>query len=225
MKNPETIKILFNNLAKRYDFFNRVISLGMQTRVKKKSLKLLNIEDGSNVLDICTGTGDLVFFINKINPNLNITGIDFSEKMLEIARNKQKDYQNNMKFFLADGRELPFEDNTFDIVTIGFGLRNIENYERVISEIHRVLKPKGQILNLDFSCDKSFANSVFDFLTSILTSFTSKKNSFRYLISSKKEFLSSTDLINLFRRKGFIFLKRKYFAFEVISAEVFRNNK
>ena len=225
MKNPETIKILFNNLAKRYDFFNRVISLGMQTRVKKKSLKLLNIEDGSNVLDICTGTGDLAFFINKINPNLNITGIDFSEKMLEIARNKQKDYQNNMKFFLADGRELPFEDNTFDIVTIGFGLRNIENYERVISEIHRVLKPKGQILNLDFSCDKSFANSVFDFLTSILTSFTSKKNSFRYLISSKKEFLSSTDLINLFRRKGFIFLKRKYFAFEVISAEVFRNNK
>ncbi len=225
MKNPETIKILFNNLAKRYDFFNRVISLGMQTRVKKKSLKLLNIEDGSNVLDICTGTGDLAFFINKINPNLNITGIDFSEKMLEIARAKQKDYQNNMKFFLADGRELPFEDDTFDIVTIGFGLRNIENYERVISEIHRVLKPKGQILNLDFSCDKSFANSVFDLLTSILTSFTSKKNSFRYLISSKKEFLSSTDLINLFRRKGFIFLKRKYFAFEVISAEVFRNNK
>lgn len=225
MKNPETIKKLFNNLAKRYDFFNRVISLGMQTRVKKKSLKLLNIEDGSNVLDICTGTGDLAFFINKINPNLNITGIDFSEKMLEIARNKQKDYQNNMKFFLADGRELPFEDDTFDIVTIGFGLRNIENYERVISEIHRVLKPKGQILNLDFSCDKSFANSVFDLLTSILTSFTSKKNSFRYLISSKKEFLSSTDLINLFRRKGFIFLKRKYFAFEVISAEVFRNNK
>ena len=225
MKNPETIKILFNNLAKRYDFFNRVISLGMQTRVKKKSLKLLNIEDGSNVLDICTGTGDLAFFINKINPNLNITGIDFSEKMLEIARAKQKDYQNNMKFFLADGRELPFEDDTFDIVTIGFGLRNIENYERVISEIHRVLKPKGQILNLDFSCDKSFANSVFDLLTSILTSFTSKKNSFKYLISSKKEFLSSTDLINLFRRKGFIFLKRKYFAFEVISAEVFRNNK
>lgn len=225
MKNPETIKNLFNNLAKRYDFFNRVISLGMQTRVKKKSLKLLNIEDGSNVLDICTGTGDLAFFINKINPNLNITGIDFSEKMLEIARAKQKDYQNNMKFFLADGRELPFEDNTFDIVTIGFGLRNIENYERVISEIHRVLKPKGQILNLDFSCDKSFANSVFDLLTSLFTSFTSKKSSFKYLIESKKEFLSSTDLINLFRRKGFIFLKRKYFAFEVISAEVFRNNK
>ena len=225
MKNPETIKILFNNLAKRYDFFNRVISLGMQTRVKKKSLKLLNIEDGSNVLDICTGTGDLAFFINKINPNLNITGIDFSEKMLEIARNKQKDYQNNMKFFLADGRELPFEDDTFDIVTIGFGLRNIENYERVISEIHRVLKPKGQILNLDFSCDKSFANSVFDLLTSLFTSFTSKKSSFKDLIESKKEFLSSTDLINLFRRKGFIFLKRKYFAFEVISAEVFRNNK
>lgn len=225
MKNPETIKKMFNNLARKYDFFNRVISLGMQTKVKKKSLELLNISDGNNVLDICTGTGDLAFFINKINPNLNITGIDFSEKMLEIARNKQKDYQNNMKFFLADGRELPFEDDTFDIVTIGFGLRNIENYERVISEIHRVLKPKGQILNLDFSCDKSFANSVFDLLTSLFTSFTSKKSSFKYLIESKKEFLNSIDLINLFRRKGFIFLRRKYYAFEVISAEVFRNNK
>ena len=115
MKNPETIKILFNNLAKRYDFFNRVISLGMQTRVKKKSLKLLNIEDGSNVLDICTGTGDLAFFINKINPNLNITGIDFSEKMLEIARAKQKDYQNERmeQITIDDDSDIPYDMSIF----------------------------------------------------------------------------------------------------------------
>lgn len=225
MKNPEIIKNLFNNLANKYDFFNRVISLGMQTKVKKDSLKLLNVHNGDKVLDICTGTGDLIYFLDKLNPNLDLTGIDFSENMLEIARKKQKKSQNNIRFFIADGRELPFEDNTFDIVTIGFGLRNIENYERVISEIHRVLKPKGQTLNLDFSCDKSLANSIFDLITRIITSFTSKKNSFKYLIDSKKEFINSIDLINLFRRKNFIFLRRKYFAFDVISAEVFRNNK
>lgn len=225
MKNPEIIKKLFNNLATKYDFFNRVISLGMQTKVKKDSLKLLNVHNGNKVLDICTGTGDLIYFLDKINPNLDLTGVDFSEKMLEIARKKQKKSQNNIRFFIADGRELPFEDNTFDIVTIGFGLRNIENYERVITEIHRVLKPKGQVLNLDFSCDKSLANSIFDLITSIITSFTSKKNSFKYLIDSKKEFLNSIDLINLFRRKNFILLRRKYFAFDVISTEVFKNNK
>lgn len=225
MKNPEIIKNLFNNLANKYDFFNRVISLGMQTKVKKDSLKLLNVHNGNKVLDICTGTGDLIYFLNKLNPNLDLTGIDFSENMLEIARKKQKKSQNNIRFFIADGRELPFEDNTFDIATIGFGLRNIENYERVISEIHRVLKPKGQVLNLDFSCDKSLANSIFDLITRIITSFTSKKNSFKYLIDSKKEFINSIDLINLFRRKNFIFLRRKYFAFDVISAEVFKNNK
>lgn len=225
MKNPEIIKNLFNNLANKYDFFNKVISLGMQTKVKKDSLKLLNVHNGDKVLDICTGTGDLIYFLNKLNPNLDLTGIDFSENMLEIARKKQKKSQNNIRFFIADGRELPFEDNTFDIVTIGFGLRNIENYERVISEIHRVLKPKGQVLNLDFSCDKSLANSIFDLITRIITSFTSKKNSFKYLIDSKKGFINSIDLINLFRHKNFIFLRRKYFAFDVISAEVFKNNK
>lgn len=225
MKNPEIIKNLFNNLANKYDFFNRVISLGMQTKVKKDSLKLLNVHNGDKVLDICTGTGDLIYFLNKLNPNLDLTGIDFSEKMLEVARKKQKKSQTNIRFFIADGRELPFEDNTFDIVTIGFGLRNIENYERVMTEIHRVLKPKGQVLNLDFSCDKSLGNSIFDLITRIITSFTSKKNSFKYLIDSKKEFINSIDLINLFRRKNFIFLRRKYFAFDVISAEVFRNNK
>lgn len=223
MKNPEKIKSLFNDLATKYDFFNRVISLGMQTRVKKQSLKMLNIKNGDKVLDICTGTGDLVYFLDKINPNLDLTGVDFSENMLEIARKKQK--KENMRFLIADGRELPFEDNSFDIVTIGFGLRNIENYERVIDEIRRVLKPKGQFLNLDFSCDKTFSNSVFDLLTSLLTSFTSKKSSFKYLLESKDEFLNTLELINLCRRKGYIFLRRKYFAFDVIATEVFRNNK
>jgi len=224
MKNPEKIKLLFNNISKHYDFFNRVISLGMQTLVKKDCLKLLKISKGYKILDICTGTGDLAFYMNKIEPDTNITGIDFSEKMLEIA-NKRKGNNQNLRFLIADGRELPFEDNSFDIVTIGFGLRNIENYERVIDEIQRVLKPKGQFLNLDFSCDEGIGNSIFDLLTSLVTAFYDKKSSYKYLIDSKKTFLNTSELISLFRKKGYIFLTRKYYALNVVAAELFRNNK
>ncbi|MBR1908106.1 ubiquinone/menaquinone biosynthesis methyltransferase [bacterium] len=224
MKNPEDVKILFNKLAKNYDLYNRIISLGMQTRVKKDCLKLLNVSSGYKILDICTGTGDLAFYLNKINPDTDIIGIDFSEKMLETANKKKKD-RKNIQFLIADGREIPFEDNTFDIVTIGFGLRNIENYERVIDEIKRVLKPQGQVLNLDFSCDDGFFNSVFDMLTQISTAFTGKKSSYDYLIESKKNFLNTTELISLFRKKEYIFLRRKYYAFKVVAAEIFRNNK
>lgn len=224
MKSPENIKSMFDNISKYYDFFNRIISMGMQSRVKKACLKLLNIKKGYKILDICTGTGELAFFINKINPDTNIIGIDFSEKMLDIANKKNKNKQN-ITFLLADGRELPFENNTFDIVTIGFGLRNIENYERVIDEIKRVLKPNGQFLNIDFSCDKSFGNTVFDLITKLTTSFSSKKSAYKYLIDSKKTFLNTTDLISLFRQNEYIFIKRKYCAFKVIAAELFKNNK
>lgn len=224
MKNPEKIKLLFNNISKHYDFFNRVISLGMQTFVKRKAIKLLKISKNHKILDICTGTGDLAFYMNKIEPNTDITGIDFSEKMLEIA-NRKKGKKKNLRFLLADGRELPFEDNSFDIVTIGFGLRNIENYERVIDEIKRVLKPKGQFLNLDFSCDESFGNSMFDLITRLTTAFYDKKDSYKYLIDSKRTFLNTSDLISLFRKKEYIFLMRKYYMFKVVAAELFRNNK
>jgi len=224
MKNPENVKILFNNLAKNYDFFNHVISLGMQSRVKKNCLKLLKISNGFKILDICTGTGDLALYLNKINPNTNVVGIDFSDKMLQEA-NKKKKNNKNIQFLIADGRELPFEDNTFDVITIGFGLRNIENYERVIDEIKRVLKPQGQVLNIDFSCDDGFFNSVFDMLTRISTIFSSEKSAYDYLITSKKSFLNTSELISLFRRKEYIFLQRKYYAFKVIAVELFRNNK
>lgn len=226
MKSPEYVKTLFDDLSKYYDFFNRVISLGMQTSVKKNCLKLLKIEDNYKILDLCTGTGDLAFYMNKINKRANITGVDFSEKMLKIANGKNKKKRiNNIQFFIADCRELPFEDNTFDIVTIGFGLRNIENYERVADEIQRVLKSQGQFLNLDFSCDRGFGNSIFDLLTRLTTTLSGKKSSYEYLINSKQTFLNTTELISFFRQKGYIFLKRKYYSFKVVAAELFRNNK
>lgn len=221
MKNPEKIKKMFNDIAWKYDFLNEIISLGMQKKAKRESLKLLEIKNEDKILDICTGTGDLAYFMNKINPSSKIIGIDFSEKMLEIAKHKNKKNQN--QFILADCTDLPFEDNSFDIVTTGFGLRNVEDIEKAIFEIKRVLKTNGAFLHLDFSCVNGFFNRVFDLIIPILVKLAySNTLPYEYLVKSKEDFINVDNLIAKFEQNDFTFCVKKSFAFGVVTAESFR---
>ena len=139
-KNPEKIRKMFDEIAARYDFINGIISFGTHKRGKKQAIRdLPPLPGNAEILDLCTGTGDLAYFLKSRG---RVTGLDFSQNMLAAARKKVPEAD----FILGDCTNLPFKDNSFDLVTIGFGLRNIENPDRAIEEIVRVLKPDGVLI-------------------------------------------------------------------------------
>ena len=135
-KTPETIHTMFNMIAKKYDLANNIMSFGMQKYCKNSAIKMLDIKSNSNVIDLCCGTGDLSAIIKKFNPDCQITGIDFSENMLKIAKSKHK----NIQFWQGDVTNLPYEDNFFDIAVMGFGLRNILNAEKSVEGFEQQCK-------------------------------------------------------------------------------------
>ena len=196
-KSPEKIRSLFNGIAEKYDFMNNLISLGLHRKIKKISAETLDIKPHSKVLDACCGTGDMADIIKKIQPLADVTGCDFSEKMLEIA--KAKIY--NVKFIYSDVSNLEFSDNNFDFVTMAFGLRNIANPEKVLNEIYRVLIPGGEFLHLMFYGNKS---------------------PYEYLVKSKRVFPEPDELIEDFEKCGFKFKKKKDFLCGAISVQIMK---
>lgn len=216
-KSPEKIQNMFNQIADRYDFINNVMSIGLHRYVKFLSVKNLEIPTNAVVLDLCTGTGDLADFIKKSHPSATIVGVDFSEKMLEIAKNRVK----NVEFIKEDATQLSFADNSFDIVTMGFGLRNIEDSHQAVAEVFRVLKSGGKFMHLDFGKKNNFANAVFDFIIPKLVKiFYKNAVAYEYLIQSKQEFSSPDELIKNFESAGFKFLKRRDYLFGIISCQI-----
>lgn len=217
-KSPKTIKTMFNIISEEYDFMNNIISFKTQYLIKHKSLMNINWSNGMKVIDLCCGTGDMASIIKEINPNTQIIGIDFSEKMIEIA--KKKNQNNGIQFFEGDITNLPYSDNTFDAAIMSFALRNISNSEKAIEETYRILKPNGQFLHIDFG-EKNFLSSIFDNFT-ILSSkiFSKNKSAYTYLINSKKLFLTPNELIKDFESKGFKKKERRDYLFGVISAQI-----
>lgn len=215
-KTPASIRTMFNMIANKYDFVNNVMSFGTQNHVKNRAIKMLDIKPHDNVIDLCCGTGDLSGIIKKTSPHACITGIDFSEKMLSVAKEKYTD----ICFMQGDVTNLPYADNLFDFAVMGFGLRNILNAEKAVEEVYRILKPNGKFLHLDFG-RKNFASRVYDKMTPLLIKlFTENTQAYSYLIKSKQEFPTPKDLIKDFKSKGFKLVKRKDFLCGVISAQV-----
>ena len=219
-KTPEIINKMFDDISGEYDFMNDVISFGFHRLIKNRCINLLNIKDGYNIVDLCCGTGDLARLIKKNYPKTHVTGMDFSEKMINIAKNiKQK---ADIQFLHGDVTNLPFPDNSFDAVTMAFGLRNIYNAEKAVEEAYRILKPDGLFMHIDFG-EKNFAGSIFDFMALFLARFFSNNYSaYSYLIKSKQEFLKPDDLIKDFEKKGFKKLRREDFIFKIISCQIMR---
>lgn len=213
-KTPAKIHTMFNLIADNYDFINNIISFGTQHFIKSKCIKALKIKQSDYLLDLCTGTGDLARLAQK--EGANVVAVDFSEKMLEIA----KDKSSGISYLQRDVTNLPFPNESFDIVTIGFGLRNVCNPEKAVEEVYRILKSGGKFLHLDFG-KKNLASKIYDKTTGILTKIFSRNSfAYSYLIKSKQEFLSPKDLITDFESKGFKLYKRKDYALGVVSCQI-----
>jgi demethylmenaquinone methyltransferase/2-methoxy-6-polyprenyl-1,4-benzoquinol methylase len=143
---------LFAAIARRYDLLNDVQSFGLHRRWKRRVIELAAVQSGNRALDLCCGTGDLALALARCGAD--VTGVDFSPAMLEIAEaRRQRDFKSqisNLKFMPGDALQIPFPDASFDIVTVGYGLRNLTSWEKGLDEMHRVAKPGARLVVLDF---------------------------------------------------------------------------
>ncbi|NTW33998.1 MAG: bifunctional demethylmenaquinone methyltransferase/2-methoxy-6-polyprenyl-1,4-benzoquinol methylase UbiE [Bacteroidetes bacterium] len=155
--NDVDVQKMFNDIAPHYDFLNHFLSVGIDKRWRKKTIKLLAPYHPKQILDIATGTGDLAVSAIALKPE-KITGVDISEEMLKIAKEKiiKKNLQNTIQFRQAASENLPFDNSSFDAVTVAFGVRNFKNLEKGLEEIYRVIKKDGVAVILEFSVPVSF---------------------------------------------------------------------
>ncbi len=147
------IAAMFDRISPKYDALNHLLSLNIDKVWRSKTALEVAKSRPKTILDLATGTADLAIALAKYNPQAHIVGMDISEKMMEIGKEKvkQQGLENQIELRLGDAASLPFDDNSFDVVTVGFGIRNFENREQGLSEIHRVLKPNGHAVILEFS--------------------------------------------------------------------------
>jgi len=146
------VRDMFARIAPRYDVANRVLTAGMDERWRKRAIGLLNAHAGTRILDLCCGTGDLVFHLLRTDRTLSVVGVDFCAPMLAQAKRRAaREARGCASFVEADVMELPFEDAYFDGATMGFSLRNVVDLDAALREIRRVLRPGARFVNLDVS--------------------------------------------------------------------------
>ena len=152
------IAAMFDRISPKYDALNHLLSFNIDKVWRRKAAKEVAKHHPADILDLATGTADLAIALAKHNPQARIIGMDFSEKMLEIGQEKvkQQNLENQIVLRIGDAATLPFEDGTFDVVTVAFGVRNFEDLDKGLSEISRVLKPDGQAVILEFSMPEKF---------------------------------------------------------------------
>lgn len=147
----EQVQQMFDNIAHKYDFLNRFLSLGIDVGWRKKAIKMLAEHEPKKILDVATGTADFALATLPLQPE-EVIGVDISEGMLDVGRKKITDQRiTNVKLEYGDSEQLRFEDNQFDAVIVAFGVRNFENLDQGLAEINRVLRPGGVAMILEFS--------------------------------------------------------------------------
>ncbi|MBK8351842.1 MAG: bifunctional demethylmenaquinone methyltransferase/2-methoxy-6-polyprenyl-1,4-benzoquinol methylase UbiE [Saprospirales bacterium] len=203
----EQVATMFNNVAGTYDFLNHFFSLGIDKLWRRKLVKLIGKSNPKLILDVATGTADLAIAESKLNPE-KIIGVDISEKMLEVGREKIKKYPC-IELQLGDSENLQFENDTFDAVSVSFGVRNFENVIAGLTEMRRVLKPEGKIFILEFSKPKNwFIQKIYYFYFCTVLPFIGKMvskdaSAYTYLPESVKIFPDGKKFVELMQYVGF----------------------
>ena len=202
---PVHVREMFGSIARRYDLANHVLSCGIDFYWRARAAEIVSNWHPHTIADLATGTGDLALAMEKKLPQAELTGVDFLPEMVELARLK-----GLRRVVLADAMNLPFEDASFDCVTIGFGLRNLEDCSAALIEMWRVLNANGHLLVLEFSLPTtSILRAAYRFYLHrclpLLGSFlTQKKSAYDYLGDSIEEFPSGNAMCELIREAGYV---------------------
>lgn len=219
----QQVTTMFDNIADHYDFLNHSLSLGMDNIWRKIAIKKL-INKPKTILDIATGTGDFAISAAKYT-SAKITGIDISQGMLDVGIKKirNKMLEDKITLQLADSEDLPFEDNSFEAITAGFGVRNFENLNKGLAEMNRVLSTGGIAAILEPSIPSRFPlkkvyNLYFHHILPLIGGIISKdKNAYKYLPKSVSTFPSGDNFLIEIRKAGFRECKHFPLTFGIVS--------
>ena len=221
----EQVADMFNNISGTYDFLNHFMSLGIDVIWRKKAIRELVELQPQYMLDVATGTGDFAFEALRILKPAKIIGVDISKGMLEVARQKidKRNLQDVFEAQLGDSEKLLFEDNTFDAITVAYGVRNFEDLDKGLGDMFRVLKPGGKVVILEFSKPKVFpvkqgSNFYFKYITpTIGRVFSKDASAYTYLPESVAAFPDGSDFTARMQTAGFRQTKARPLAFGICS--------
>ena len=211
----EKIQQMFGTIAPRYDLLNRMLSFGIDRRWRKKAVKMVKYREGARILDVATGTGDVALEIARSTPaTVRITGADFCKEMVDLGQVKvaQSPYADRIDFKVAPCEDLPFPDNTFDSITIAFGIRNVVDRKLGLAEMWRVLRPGGRMIILEFSTPRSLLfRQIYYFyfrrMLPMIGGLISTYNAYKYLPDSVLEFPSHEEFSLMMSDAGFCNVK------------------
>ena len=211
LSKKQQVTAMFDTISNEYDGLNRVISLGIDVKWRRKVVSLVAATHPKQVLDVATGTGDLAIELVRTGAQ-RIVGLDLSEGMLDVGRQKirKKNLSEAIEMVVGDSENLPFDDNSFDAITVAFGIRNFENLEIGLAEILRVLKPNGIFVILETSVPTKFPfkQGYFIYTKYILPLigklFSRDKSAYSYLSESASNFPYGEALNNILSKIGFI---------------------
>jgi len=220
----EQVSKMFDTISKEYDGLNRVISFGIDVKWRKKVVKIIGDTHPNSILDIATGTGDLAINLAETSAS-KIIGLDISKGMLDVGREKieKLNLSNTIEMVYGDSEKMPFEDNTFDAITVAFGVRNFENLEKGLTEIYRVLKTGGTFAVLETSIPtktpykqgyKFYSKNILPLIGKV---FSKDKSAYKYLSDSAAAFPYGEAFNNILQKIGFIAIENKPQTFGVAS--------
>lgn len=227
MAQKEEVRELFNDIAPSYDRLNHLLSFHIDKIWRKKAIKQLDVHNTKKVLDVACGTGDLA--LGSVKRGITeVYGIDISEKMLEIGKAKvaQLGLQDKVHLAVEDSEKMSFADETFDAVTVAFGVRNFEHLEAGLTEMNRVLKGGGKVVILEFSMPTSFPmkqlySFYFKYILPIIGGTVSKnKGAYQYLPDSVARFPQGKEFLHIMRQCGYNKVYKKSLTFGVATIYV-----
>jgi demethylmenaquinone methyltransferase/2-methoxy-6-polyprenyl-1,4-benzoquinol methylase len=207
----QQVSTMFNDIAGKYDFMNRFLSAGIDVSWRKKAIKELKKDNPKLILDVATGTADMALMAYKAIKPEKIVGIDISDKMLELGRQKveKENLGTKIELLSGDSETIKFADNTFDAVMVAFGVRNFENLQKGMQEILRVMKPGARLVVLEFSKPRiPGVQQLYNLYMGIIAPqfaqwFAKNKKAYQYLNESAKAFPDRQKFIDVLNQTGY----------------------
>jgi len=204
----EQVKEMFGSIAGKYDLINTVLSFGIHHRWRKKAVKLSGAKLGDHVLDCATGTGDFaIAFKKKVGPQGRVIGTDFSPQMIAPAPAKAASKDLEITFEVADAMNLPYESDLFDVSSIAFGIRNVDDPSVCLKELARVTKPGGKVIVLEFGQPQGLMKTPFKIYSKYVMPFvggllSGNKKAYEYLPETSAKFPAGQKFLDMMRQTG-----------------------